>query len=867
MWKSGYIFLILLGCWGKTFTQKLTVDSARVRIAPVLINQKSILKVTVLVSDSAAFLSWAKQTQPNLVIKKVRGKYFSVSNLNPNSLRDLRGAWGIQFIDRGDRVAKEETVLGDFDLSLNTVTSAHNFFPSLTGEGLAVSIKEKPFDQSDLDLRGRIILNNQFDEPFTLHATIMATIAAGGGNTSPAGRGVAWGAGITTSDFSQLLPDNGTNLTALGVSVQNHSYGVGIENYYGTESGEYDFAGIAFPKILHVFSSGNEGDKPAAPGQYQNITDYANLTGQFKVSKNTLSVGSTDRLGNVVPRSSRGPAHDGRVKPELTAFGDAGSSEAAAIVSGIALLVQQSYKNMFGELPDVALVKAAMINSAIDTGRPQVDFETGFGNVNALGAIRTIENENFYSGSVAQNEENSFIVNIPSNTSSLKITLVWNDQPAIPFATKALVNDLDFVVRKVSSGESWQPWILNSSPSISALQQAAQRGADHLNNVEQVTISFPAEGDYEIKVNGFDVPEGLQIFFVAYEMTSGFEWIYPLQKDALKSNTTNIIRWRWNNIPTVGSLEYRFVSENSWNSISTGVALLQSYFEWNAPDTSALIQFRIISGGETFESDTIPVSHPYRLQVGFNCENEVMLAWNKIPTADEYVLYSLGEKYLEPFLTTPDTFAIIQKTQASSNYFSIAPRLGTREGLREFTIDYTLQGTGCYFISFLPEKYLVTDDAAFNVTLGTTYKLQSATLERLVNGTFETVQTITPLSQKNFTMTDESPIPGIQTYRVKLTTDLLSSIYSSEVEIFYVRNQDLFVYPNPVFQGQELNIVVNDEDVASIQLFDMHGGVVRQARDSGPTKTIDTTDLVGGTYLLRVQRQDGRIFIKRLIVL
>jgi hypothetical protein len=37
----------------------------------------------------------------------------------------------------------------------------------------------------------------------------------------------------------------------------------------------------------------------------------------------------------------KGPAFDGRIKPEMVAFGIDGSSGAAALVSGVAILLQQ----------------------------------------------------------------------------------------------------------------------------------------------------------------------------------------------------------------------------------------------------------------------------------------------------------------------------------------------------------------------------------------------------------------------------------------------------------------------------------------------------------------------------------------------
>ncbi|QKG51544.1 S8 family serine peptidase [Hymenobacter sp. BRD67] len=132
------------------------------------------------------------------------------------------------------------------------------------------------------------------------------------------------------------------------MSVQNHSYGTGIENYYGLEALGYDQQTRQLPTLLHVFSSGNSGTDASADGLYKGLVAVANLTGQFKMSKNSLAVGATDALGQVAALSSRGPAYDGRIKPELVAYGDAGSSDASALGSGAALLVQQAYRDSQG---------------------------------------------------------------------------------------------------------------------------------------------------------------------------------------------------------------------------------------------------------------------------------------------------------------------------------------------------------------------------------------------------------------------------------------------------------------------------------------------------------------------------------------
>jgi hypothetical protein len=837
-----------------------------VRIAPALRVAKGVSDVLLKVNNPDAFLAWRNNHRTGLGVEQLGEGIYAVTGLTDEFWKELKQAPGVTFIDRGNRVAKEETVLGDFDQSGNAVTSIRYHFPLLTGEGLVLSVKEKPFDINDLDVRGRVVLNDQFDEPATFHATFMATIAAGAGNTSPYAQGAAWGAGITTADFARLLPDDGNGLTALGVSVQNHSYGVGLENYYGIESSEYDRKAKDFSKILHVFSSGNEGGRTPTEGSYAGLAGVANLTGQFKVSKNTLAVGSSDRYGNVVAGSSRGPAHDGRVKPELLAFGDGGASESAAVVSGIAVLVQQAYKNKFNDLPDAALVKAVLINSAQDTGRPNVDFETGFGNADALGALRIVEEEKIFSGVVNQDDEAFFQIEVPTGEQLLKVTLVWADPPADPFVTKTLINDLDLIVRHTGTNETFEPWVLDADPSLTSLQQPGQRGKDRLNNVEQVTISFPEAGMYQIQVGGYAVPQGPQEFYIAHETFSGFEWRYPLETDALTSDASAILRWQWHGAPETGRLAYRLSSEEDWNLITTQLELEKNYFEWMTPNTSGLIQFKITLGDDDHESGMIALSKPDRLKVGFICEDELMLVWNRVEAADKYGLYLLHEKYLEPFLITTDTFALVQIDPLLTNFFSVVPVIQNRKGAREFTIDYTAQGVGCYFISFIPHAYVVTDKAGFTVSLGTTFGLQSAVLERRVGSAFVPVETYLPVPSTLFTVEDASPVAGIQYYRLKLVTDDQRVIVSNEEPIFFVRETDVHVYPNPVVSGNWVNVIIYDQESTLLQLTDIYGRVIREAEEFGSVKTINTETLVAGTYLLKIRTGDGLTRFKKLIV-
>jgi hypothetical protein len=229
------------------------------------------------------------------------------------------------------------------------------------------------------------------------------------------------------------------------------------------ESVAYDQSCIRLPDVVHVFSSGNEGDKASPDGDYAGLAGWANITGQFKQSKNTITVGATDSLDHVVALSSRGPAFDGRIKPEVVAYGHGGTSGAAAMVSGLCILIQEAFKHTHAEtLPSSSLVKAVLINTALDVGISGPDFESGFGSVRAYKAIKTIEEDRIITDQVIKGADNVYPMTIPNGISRLNMTIAWNDPAASLNAPDALINDLDFEIKKITSCETWRPWILNA---------------------------------------------------------------------------------------------------------------------------------------------------------------------------------------------------------------------------------------------------------------------------------------------------------------------------------------------------------------------------------------------------------------------
>lgn len=370
------------------------------------------------------------------------------------------------------------------NLDVNSITLLKREFPLLKGNSITIAQKENLADITHIDLLNRISISATASSLVTDHATRMATLMVGAGFYNPLNQGVATDSKLVSTDFSKLFPEDPSFYASNSISIVNHSYGSGVENFYGQEAMAYDAFSQKMPNVLNVFSSGNLGYSIDLIGKYKNIPGWANLTGNYKTAKNVLTVGAIDDHYQLLPSSSRGPAFDGRIKPELVAYSDEGTSAAAAIVSGTAALMQEAFKKQTNKNAPSALIKAVLINSADDVGRKGIDFETGFGNVNAFRAVSTIVDKRFIESEVANGDVVELRLNIPTLSKNLKITLVWTDQENIPNSSRSLVNDLDLEV--YNDKETFKPWVLSSFPNVDSLSKLPSRMEDHLNTIEQV---------------------------------------------------------------------------------------------------------------------------------------------------------------------------------------------------------------------------------------------------------------------------------------------------------------------------------------------------------------------------------------------
>lgn len=872
MKQTGLLLLIFTLTTQYVLAQQ-TVIMANRKLSPVLqvnrklLNSKQEKVFWIVTSNIDSARNYFKTKQPSVrIIQEHAGGLLVVSARGTQIDSLVSTQPFVRFVDV-PRQPREELAIAAFDNSLNTINMVHNQFPGLQGNDLVVSVKENKPDTTDIDYKDRYISTPLGSGLISSHASYMCTIIAGGENSYYTGGGVAPAASVTSSDFASLLPDNDNDYQQYGVSVQNHSYGTGIENYYGADAAAYDASALNNPGLLHVFSSGNSGNL-ASNGPYAGINNMANLTGSFKMGKNILTVGATDSFGMVSYLSSRGPAYDGRIKPELVAFGEDGSSGAAAHTSGTVLLLQQYYKEKHNNsLPPASLLKAVLVNSADDRGTAGPDYLSGYGSLNAWEAVQDLINEQYMAGSAAQGSVQTFSLPVPANTRQLKITLCWFDPPALANAPKALINDLDIELVYNGNGQIWLPWVLSPAPILDSLMLPAVRKKDTLNPVEQITILNPAAGTYTIRVKGYSIPAGNQPFHIAWQTDAAdrFRWQFPVSIDPVRSNENNLVRWSSTFNASAGLLEYSLNKGATWQLVNDAAPLASGSTYWQAPDTCSTALLRMIINGQAFVSDTFTISPTPMVQVGFNCPDSALLFWDRIPGVDTYRVYRLADKYLQPVVTSTDT-SIIVRQPGNSLYYTVAPMTGNREGLKAYTINYQLQGVDCYLKTFLAD--LVNGNTgSLYAEIGSIYNVKSVTFEKLTGSGYQALHTIQPVTDLIFEYADMNLVDGVNTYRVKIELTNGHFAYSNSQSIYYFLTTRYIIFPNPVMPAGPLWVLTKEEPQnTQLLLFNTLGQKVLQYRLTQTAEAISLPGLKSGLYFIQIRKNGKREFSGKVMV-
>ncbi|PRX12724.1 S8 family serine peptidase [Nonlabens ulvanivorans] len=532
-----------------------------------------------------------------------------------------------------------------------------------TGAGIGVLVRDDGIVGPHIDFEGRID-NSQASGSGQTHGDGVAGILAGAGNLNPENRGMAAGSNVYISNYASSFLDSATtSLIANGdVQITNSSYGNGCNAGYTITANTVDTQINNTPSLLHVFSAGNSN---GADCGYGAGGQWGNITGGHKQGKNVIATANVNDDGTLAGSSSNGPATDGRIKPDITAHGQGhistnenngylsfgGTSGAAPGIAGVAAQLYDAYQTIAnGVLPESALIKAIMLNTANDVGNTGPDFQYGWGIVNGLRAVKTIEGRNFFSRTVSQGTSQSRVVPVPQNASQVRIMLYWNDPAAATGVSTALVNDLDLVVSD-PAGSIYNPWVLNSSPNAVTLNAPATTGIDRLNNMEQVVIDNPIAGDYTVDITGFNIPMGIQKFYVVYEIIEDqLNITYPNGGESLTPGSTEFIQWDATNTSGNLSLEYSSDNGTSWNAIAT-VSNTSLLYEWTVPnDVSGQCLVRITdSNGNTDTSDAAfsIAQRVTGLSITQVCPTYINVSWNAMPGATSYDIYTLGQQFME----------------------------------------------------------------------------------------------------------------------------------------------------------------------------------------------------------------------------
>jgi hypothetical protein len=343
-----------------------------------------------------------------------------------------------------------------------------------------------------------------------------------------------------------------------GAYVGSNSWGEDTQGRYDLTAAEFDAlvrdADSLTPgdqEYVLEFSAGNSG-----PG--------GQTIGTPAVAKNVIATGACQNNRYVfgiygegqevmADFSSRGPAEDGRIKPDIVAPGtwiaslksqasgdenawspindnylyQGGTSQSGPHVSGAcAVFIQWHRETRGGITPSPALVKAALINSADDMGTalvptdpddpddpgevvgdtgPVPNNDEGWGRLNLENLIDSERRHDFTDQGVELTTggvwEKRVVV---SAGEPLKVTLVYTDVPGLPAAIPALVNDLDLEVISPSG-------ILHRGNAFAEGETVAGTPVgDRINNVEGVLLTGPESGEWIVRVRAVNVVQDIR---------------------------------------------------------------------------------------------------------------------------------------------------------------------------------------------------------------------------------------------------------------------------------------------------------------------------------------------------------------------
>jgi len=805
-------------------------------------------KSYVIATDSIKALLTDLKSRNISDIKILDNNLVLVKSDSKKIINEIIAISSITSISQESLQPKVESKITDQNFSINYINKANINFPLATGENQIVGIKDDFFDINDIDLLNKHISSTTQSAIVSSHATAMATIVSGLGNSSALGKGVAQKAKIQSSDFLNIYPDEVATLQ--GAATQNHSYGTEIENFYGSLANAYDSQLFSNPDLTHCFSSGNKG-----------LEGYKSITGNFKQSKNSIALGCIDQNEVIMSFSSKGPAYDGRIKPELVAFSTQGTSNSTALATGIITLMKQYYKTINNTTLTNALTKAILINSAKDLGNTGPDFTYGYGNINADKCLKTISENRIISGSLASGQTNSHIIMLPANAKNLKITLVWNDLPAAINSNISLVNDLDIEVISPDA-TTYLPWILNPD----APEQQAVRGKDKINNTEQVTVENPTSGSYTINIMGSYVSNTSQEYSIVYEyeLENQFEWNYPVNNDNFPYDGKTISPFKWNSSFSglTGQLSISYNNGQTWEIIANAINLNNEQFTYTPPEKKfSKAKLKMTIDNTDYISDSFTVSYDLNISTSLVCDGTTEINWDKPADVASFNIYKLTADHLEfKEQTSNATYAY-----TDGEIYTVIPIFDNNEGIKsESTLKY-VQNSNCYFELAFAEVF-EENKVKINASLFSLYNIKRIDLVKIINNAESVVSTMNDINSKTFSFLDTVPVKGTNKYKINIILENNNVVSSLIVDANYLGNDLFFVHPTLLSKNEELNIEAKKEGSATFYLYDISGQNTITSPLLSKTNTVNLKNTASGIYIYKIITSLGEIKTGKIAV-
>ncbi len=569
----------------------------------------------------------------------------------------------------------------------NMISSDFLAGPQFDGSGVHVMLQDDGIIGPHIDYQGRVpfqnIAYNQGDHGDHIAGTIM-----GAGNLDPIGRGMASGAylhvygAIGYQGFNSIA----AHYTSRQIRITSTSYSDGCNTGYTSLARAMDQQSRLYRKLIHVFSAGNDGSSNCGYGAG---AGWGNITGGHKQGKNVISVGSVNRNDALDAFSSRGPAHDGRVKPIVVAMGSnvysttnpnnysfsSGTSMSCPGVSGTLAQLYHAYRQLNSQKePDGGLMKMILMNTAEDLGNHGPDFRFGYGRIDASRALMVIEENRYDSAMIEQGQIVTRQITVPEGLHQLRIMTYWTDFEGTAGTLRALVNNMNMEVTDPADS-LFRPWVLSHLPPAANLMAPAIRAVDSLNNAEQVTINNPVAGTYQITIRGHHVPQGPQLVYLTWEFIQpGITITYPFGGEPFAPAEVETLRWRAVGTTQPFALDYTLDEGVTWHPIVPSIPATMRFFDWTIPYTiSNNVQVRVSSGD--FEAinqvpfNIMPI--PQNLTIDWACANSFRLSWDEVFGAEYYIVRRLGAKYMDSINVTPIPSYIFNNTGMGESWVTV----------------------------------------------------------------------------------------------------------------------------------------------------------------------------------------------------